>query len=74
MTGALVGDGFVRARIAPRNRYHTKQHPFFERWVAGGLTKLQMGRYMAQHSQLVREILRPFGVAYAKAPRELANP
>jgi len=71
MTAALVGDGFVRALIALRNRYHTKQHSFFDHWVAGDLTKLQMGRYMAQHFQLVREILRPFGVAYAKAPRDV---
>jgi hypothetical protein len=35
MIEALVGDGFVRELIALRDRYHTKQHRFFDRWVAG---------------------------------------
>ncbi len=71
MSSAPVGDAFVEALIALRDRYHTKNHHFFDLWVAGELTKAQMGRYMAQHFQLVREILRPFGVAYARAPRDV---
>jgi pyrroloquinoline quinone (PQQ) biosynthesis protein C len=71
MSTALVQDVFVEELIALRDRYHTKNHAFFDRWVAGELTREQMGRYMAQHFQLVREILRPFGVAYARAPRDV---
>lgn len=70
MENGLVHQAFVHELIALRDQYHTKNHPFVDRWVAGDLTKEQMGRYMAQHFQLVREILRPFGVAYAKAPRD----
>lgn len=73
MNETLIGEGFVRELIALRDQYHTKQHPFFDRWAAGDLTKPQMGRYMAQHFQLVREILRPFGVAYGKAPRDVQH-
>jgi pyrroloquinoline quinone (PQQ) biosynthesis protein C len=62
---------FVAELIALRERYHTKNHAFFDQWAAGTLTKSQMGRYMAQHYHLVREILRPFGVAYARAPRDV---
>ena len=71
MTDPLVHEAFVRELIALRDRYHTKNHSFFDSWAEGELTKPQMGRYMAQHFQLVREILRPFGVAYSKAPRDV---
>jgi pyrroloquinoline quinone (PQQ) biosynthesis protein C len=69
MQGARLHEAFVEELIALRDRYHIKNHAFFDHWAAGELTKPQMGRYMAQHYQLVQEILRPFGVAYAKAPR-----
>ena len=71
MQGAPVHEAFVEALIALRDRYHIKNHAFFDQWVAGALGKEQMGRYMAQHYHLVQEILRPFGVAYAKAPRDV---
>ncbi|MDH3603680.1 MAG: iron-containing redox enzyme family protein [Candidatus Tectomicrobia bacterium] len=73
MDTALLHDAFVQELVALRDQYHTKNHPFFDCWVAGKLSKEQMGRYMAQHFQLVREILRPFGVAYAKSPRDVQN-
>ena len=66
-----VHEAFVEALIALRDRYHIKNHTFFDRWAAGDLQKEQMGRYMAQHYHLVQEILRPFGVAYSKAPRDV---
>ena len=67
----LIHEAFVKELIALRDRYHTKNHHFFDDWANGDLTKNQMGCYMVQHFQLVREILRPFGVAYAKAPRDV---
>ena len=71
MATPLIREAFVEELIALRDRYHTKNHSFFDAWSNGELTKEQMGRYMAQHFQLVREILRPFGVAYSRAPRDV---
>ena len=68
---ASTHKAFVAELIGLRDRHHIKNHRFFDRWVAGELTKEQMGRYMAQHFQLAGDILRPYGVAYAKAPRDV---
>jgi len=57
--------------IALRDRRHTKDHPFFDLWAEGRLSLEQMGRYMAQHYHLVQNILRPFGIAFAKAPPDV---
>ena len=54
--------------VAIRDKYHTRNHPFFDDWAAGKLTLEQMGRYMAQHYFLVQEILRPYGLIYARGP------
>ncbi|MHB8621082.1 MAG: TenA family transcriptional regulator [Chloroflexota bacterium] len=57
--------------ISIRDRYHTRNHPFFDAWASGALTLEQMGRYMAQHYVLVQEILRPYGIIYARAPHDV---
>ena len=62
--------GLAAELIALRDRRHTKDHRFFDRWAEGTLTLEQMGRYMAQHYHLVQNILRPFGIAFAKAPAD----
>lgn len=70
MGGAAV-EGVTEALLAIRDRWHTKNHPFFDDWEAGRLTLPQMGQYMAQHYLLVKEILRPYGVCYARAPEDV---
>lgn len=59
--------------LAIRDRWHVKDHPFFDEWAAGRLTQRQMGGYMLQHYLHVGEVFRAFGLAYAKADETAAR-
>lgn len=61
----------AKTLLGIRDRWHTMNHPFFDDWAAGKLTLMQMGQYMAQHYLLAQEILRPFGVAFARSPQDV---
>jgi len=43
--------------IAVRDRRHSKNHPFFEKWARGELTKEQTAAYCIQHHHFVTEYL-----------------
>jgi pyrroloquinoline quinone (PQQ) biosynthesis protein C len=52
---------------AIRERWHTKNHPFFAAFAEGKLPLRAMGVYMAMHYQFVQRALASFGVLYARA-------
>ena len=43
--------------VAARDKRHSKNHPFFELWAAGKLTKPQTAVYCTQHFHFVGEFL-----------------
>lgn len=43
--------------VATRDKQHSKNHPFFELWAQGKLTKEQMAFYCTQHYHFVGEFL-----------------
>ena len=43
--------------VAARDKRHSKNHPFFELWAAGKLTKAQTAFYCTQHFHFVGEFL-----------------
>ena len=59
--------------VAVRDHYHTKNHPFFDLWAQGKLTKPQMGYYLIQHSRMTRDGLRAYAMCYVKAPRDVQD-
>jgi pyrroloquinoline quinone (PQQ) biosynthesis protein C len=63
----------ARKIIAIRDRWHTKNHPFFREFGKGRLPMRAMGLYMAQHYRFVTWALPSFGLLYAKAPADVRN-
>lgn len=59
--------------VAIREHYHTRNHPFFDLWSEGRLTKAQMGYYLVQHARMTRDGLRAYGLCYVKAPRDVQD-
>jgi pyrroloquinoline quinone (PQQ) biosynthesis protein C len=53
--------------IAIRDRWHTKNHPFFRAFGEGKLPIKSMGRYLALHYQFVARALPSLGVFYARS-------
>jgi len=51
---------------AIRERWHTKQHPFFQALAEGKLPLRAMGVYKAMHYQFLQKALASFGIFYAR--------
>ncbi len=54
-----------------RDKWHTKNHPFFREFGKGRLPLHAMGIYMAQHYQFVTWALPSFGLLFARAPADV---
>ena len=52
--------------VAVRDRWHTKQHPFFRAFGQGQLPLKAMGRYLALHYHFVAYALRSMGLFYTR--------
>jgi pyrroloquinoline quinone (PQQ) biosynthesis protein C len=52
--------------VAIRERWHTKNHPFFRAFGEGKLPLRALGIYMALHGKFVQQALGSFGVFYAR--------
>ena len=52
--------------FAIRERWHTKNHPFFQAFAEGKLPLHAMGVYKAMHWQFVQRALASFGILYAR--------
>jgi len=53
--------------VAIRDRWHTKNHPFFRAFGEGKLPLKSMGRYLALHYQFVSRALPSIAVLYSRA-------
>src|SRR2546425_8123295 len=52
--------------LAIRERWHTKNHPFFGAFAEGKLPLRAMGVYKAMHWKFVQHGLASFGILYAR--------
>ena len=52
-----MGATFREQLIATRDKKHSKNHPFFELWARGELSKEQTATYCIQHAHFVGEFL-----------------
>ncbi|MGE3934309.1 MAG: hypothetical protein AB7F67_13715, partial [Rhodospirillaceae bacterium] len=59
--------------IAIRDRWHCRNHPFYADLAAGRLELRHLGTFLVQHYLVVRQIFRSIGIAYAKAPDDIAR-
>ena len=55
--------------IAARDRRHSKNHPFFEKWARGELTKEQTALYCFQHYHFVTEYLNWMAYEASQIPQ-----
>ena len=62
---------FTSDLLALRDQRHTKNHPLFDRWVAGELTVPQMARFIAQHYHFAKSVISTFGICFAKTVPEV---
>jgi pyrroloquinoline quinone (PQQ) biosynthesis protein C len=70
----VTAGGSIGARItALRDRWHTKNHPFFQALANGTLELDAMGVYMAHHFKFVAYALPAFGLLYYRAPTDVRN-
>jgi pyrroloquinoline quinone (PQQ) biosynthesis protein C len=58
--------GVVRDIHAIRERWHTKNHPFFAALAEGKLPLRALGTYLALHYQFVQRALASFGILYTR--------
>ena len=59
--------------IAIRDRWHTKNHPFFQAMTDGSLDLRALGIYMANHFQFVAHAQPAFGLLYYRAPQDVRD-
>jgi len=72
--GSRIGEGPIAKQInAIRDRWHTKNHPFFQAMTDGSLDLRALGIYMANHFQFVAQALPAFGLMYYRAPQDVRD-
>ncbi len=54
--------------VAVRDKKHSKDHPFFDKWARGELTKEQTALYCIQHYHFVAEYLNWMAYEASQAP------
>jgi pyrroloquinoline-quinone synthase len=59
---------FRAALLAARDKRHSKNHPFFEKWAEGELTKEQTALYAIQHHHFVSEYLNWMAYEASQVP------
>lgn len=64
---AAAGASIVDRIAAVRERWHTKNHPFFRAMAEGTLPLKSLGRYQALHYQYVSRAAASMGTVYARA-------
>jgi len=64
-----MGTSFHDQLVAARDKKHSKDHPFFELWVRGKLTKEQTALYCTQHYHYVGEYLNWLAYEASQIPR-----
>jgi pyrroloquinoline quinone (PQQ) biosynthesis protein C len=61
----------VKKVLAIREKWHTKNHPFFQEMAKGKLPLRALGVYMAQHYRFVELVLPAFGHLLARSPEDV---
>ncbi len=56
---------------AIREKWHTKNHPFFQAMAGGKLDLRALGVYMANHFKFVEMVQPSFGLLYYRAPKDI---
>ena len=64
-----MGTSFHDQLVARRDQRHSKNHPFFELWAQGKLTKEQTAFYCTQHYHYVVEYLNWLAFEASQIPR-----
>lgn len=64
-----MGASFHDRLLATRDKKHSKNHPFFELWAWGKLTKEQTALYCQQHFHYVSEYLNWMAYEASQIPR-----
>lgn len=65
-------DGSIgEAIVALRDRWHTKNHPYFKALADGSLDLHALGVYMANHYKFVDQAMPSFGLMYYRAPDDV---
>ena len=64
-----MSDEFHDQLIATRDKKHSKDHPFFELWAQGKLTKEQTALYCTQHFHYVVEYLNWLAYEASQIPQ-----
>jgi pyrroloquinoline-quinone synthase len=64
-----MGSSFHNQLVATRDQRHSKDHPFFELWVQGKLTKEQTAVYCTQHFHYVVEYLNWMAYEASQIPQ-----
>ncbi len=59
--------------IAIRDKWHTKNHPFFQKMLDGSLDLYPLGVYMASHYKFVELALPSFGFLLWKGPQDVKH-
>jgi pyrroloquinoline quinone (PQQ) biosynthesis protein C len=65
-TAAAKGRSITDEIVAIRDRWHTKNHPYFRTFAEGKLPLRSMGRYLALHYQFVARALPSQAVLYSR--------
>jgi pyrroloquinoline quinone (PQQ) biosynthesis protein C len=69
-----MAESFHDQLVATRDKKHSKDHPFFELWAQGKLTKQQTALYCLQHYHYVGEFLNWLAYEASQIPvREVKN-
>lgn len=69
-----MASNFHDQLVAARDKKHSKNHPFFELWAQGKLTKAQTAFYCTQHYHFVGEFLNWLAYMASQIPvREVKN-
>ena len=72
--GVNPSNGSIAKKIiAIRDRWHTKNHPFFQAMTDGSLDLRALGIYMANHFQFVAHAQPAFGLLYYRAPQDVRD-
>lgn len=64
-------DNIAAEIVAVRDKWHTKNHPFFQKMRDGSLSLRALGFYMAGHYKFVELALPSFGFLLWKAPDDV---
>ena len=67
MTGAQPDEPISPTIVAIREKWHTKNHPFFQMMTDGSLPLSALGHYMAQHYKFVSRAVPSKGLMYWRA-------